>query len=81
MTKISLLGSHSANYTPTNRGFASHVGYWTGQWHILSLLNHKIKDPGIIAVVKYPCKLNDSEFLDQNTSLDLPFDYWVSTDI
>ena len=31
LTKISLLGSHSANYTPTNRGFASHVGYWTGQ--------------------------------------------------
>lgn len=24
------LGSHSANYTPTRRGFASHVGYWTG---------------------------------------------------
>ena len=24
------LGSHSANYTPTQRGFAEHVGYWTG---------------------------------------------------
>jgi arylsulfatase B len=24
------LGSHSAKYTPTFRGFASHVGYWTG---------------------------------------------------
>lgn len=24
------LGSHSANYTPVNRGFDSHVGYWTG---------------------------------------------------
>lgn len=24
-------GSHSANYTPVNRGFDSHVGYWTGK--------------------------------------------------
>ena len=24
------LGSHSANYTPTQRGFAQHIGYWTG---------------------------------------------------
>ena len=24
------LGSHRAIYTPTKRGFASHVGYWTG---------------------------------------------------
>ena len=24
------LGSHSANFTPTYRGFKSHLGYWTG---------------------------------------------------
>ena len=24
-------GSHSANYTPTHRGFHSHLGYWTGR--------------------------------------------------
>ena len=24
------LGSHRAIYTPTKRGFVSHVGYWTG---------------------------------------------------
>ena len=24
------LGSHRAVYTPTKRGFASHIGYWTG---------------------------------------------------
>ncbi len=24
------LGSHRAVYTPTKRGFESHVGYWTG---------------------------------------------------
>ena len=24
------LGSHRAAYTPTKRGFQSHVGYWTG---------------------------------------------------
>ena len=24
------LGSHRAVYTPTRRGFRSHVGYWTG---------------------------------------------------
>ena len=25
------LGSFSANYTPTHRGFDSHLGYWTGR--------------------------------------------------
>jgi arylsulfatase A-like enzyme len=24
------LGSHKAEYTPTRRGFLSHIGYWTG---------------------------------------------------
>ena len=31
MHHMFVAGSHSANYTPVNRGFDSHVGYWTGK--------------------------------------------------
>ena len=46
------LGSFSANYTPTYRGFDSHLGYWTGRIDYYDHTSQELYGP-VVSFLKF----------------------------
>ena len=61
------LGSHSANFTPTYRGFKSHLGYWTGHEDYYDHTAQELYGPVVSTILS---KLIKKIFLWKSNSKD-----------
>ena len=55
------LGSHSANFTPTYRGFKSHLGYWTGHEDYYDHTAQELYGPVVSTILSKLIKKNFCE--------------------